>query len=136
MTTAAPYLAVWASVLCVVQLVVYTFGYFLLYALGVVHSLSHSLALVLGSSVPKSGVLPALAPSTVLVFITVVSIVLSVLAFLAGCSLVLIHNVACQLTGGMRVQLRTSTTREAVGWPDTSTAASKNPLDHVEQRVP
>lgn len=124
-TSAAPYLAVWASVLCVVQLVVYTFGYFVLYVLGVINSLSHSLALVLGSSVPKSGVLPALAPSTVLFVITVLSIVLSGLAFLAGCSLVMIHNVACHLTGGVRVRMRASamapesSATAALGWPAT-----------------
>jgi hypothetical protein len=105
--SATRYLAVWAAVLCGVLLLVLVGGYVLLSLLGVTGSASRALAIILDEPLPSSGVLPLLQPGNVLPAAVLVSVLLSALWFVAAMSAVLVHNAVTELTGGLRVRLRT-----------------------------
>jgi hypothetical protein len=105
---AVGYLLAWAAVLFAVFLSVLVVGYLMLYALGVVASVSKALAIVLGEPLPDSGVLPLLQPQSMLPLMVMASFVLSALAFAAGFAAALVHNAVSSLSGGLLVRLRPS----------------------------
>lgn len=109
--SAARYLVGWAVGIFAVLLVVLVLGYGLLSVLGVIGSVSRGLAVLLGQSVPSSGVLPALQATTVLPAILLLSVLLAGLWLVAAFGAVLVHNAVTALTGGLRVRIRPEATR-------------------------
>lgn len=103
---ACSYLAVWAALQFLVLTFTLSLGYALLYLLGVIRSVSHSLAIVLAEPLPASGLLPALQPGAAVLGIMVVSLALAVLWWLSTCALVLVHNAVSSLTDGPAVEVR------------------------------
>jgi hypothetical protein len=106
LSSAVRYLAVWAAVMCGVLLLVLVGGYIVLAVLGVTGSASRALAIILDEPLPSSGVLPLLQPSNVLPVAVLVSVLLSALCFASALAAVLVHNAVTELTGGLRVRLR------------------------------
>jgi hypothetical protein len=104
--SAAAYLAVWAGVVFVVEVLLLWTSHEALDRLGVLASASRAAATVLDVEVPASGVLPALEFGALLPWLLLGAAASALLWLLTALTVVLVHNGICAVTGGPRLRLR------------------------------
>jgi hypothetical protein len=104
--SAAVYLAVWAGVVFVVEMLLLWSSHAALDRLGVLSSASRAAATVLDVDVPASGVLPALEFGALLPWLLLGAAASALLWLLTCLAVVLVHNGICAVTGGPRLRVR------------------------------